>query len=105
MRLLGRRPEHVRQHDKSDRRGRARRGGAGIEIVAVNPSSGPGSIEGYFDEAFAVPGMIEEILKGEAAGAQAFIIACFDDTGLEAARCAVTAPSSASARPRFTWPR
>ena len=25
------------------------------EIVAVNPESGPASIEGYFDEAFAVP--------------------------------------------------
>jgi Asp/Glu/Hydantoin racemase len=28
---------------------------AGTEIVAVNPESGPASIEGYFDEAFAVP--------------------------------------------------
>ena len=66
--------------------------GVGTEIVAVNPSSGPVSIEGYFDEAFAVPGMIEEILTGEAAGAQAFVIACFDDTGLEAARCAASGP-------------
>ena len=66
--------------------------GAGTEIVAVNPSSGPVSIEGYFDEAFAVPGMIEEIVNGEAAGADAFVIACFDDTGLEAARCAANGP-------------
>jgi allantoin racemase len=65
---------------------------AGTQIVAVNPSSGPVSIEGYFDEAFAVPGMIEEIVKGEAEGAQAFVIACFDDTGLEAARCAANGP-------------
>jgi allantoin racemase len=28
---------------------------AGTEIVAVNPESGRASIEGYFDEAFAVP--------------------------------------------------
>jgi hypothetical protein len=28
---------------------------AGTEIVAVNPESGPAQIEGYFDEAFAVP--------------------------------------------------
>jgi allantoin racemase len=27
----------------------------GTEIVAVNPESRPASIEGYFDEAFAVP--------------------------------------------------
>jgi allantoin racemase len=62
------------------------------EIVAVNPSSGPASIEGYFDEAFAVPGMLEEVLKGERAGAKGFVIACFDDTGLEAARAAASAP-------------
>ena len=62
------------------------------EIVAVNPAHGPASIEGYFDEAFAVPGMLEEIVKGERAGAQAFVIACFDDTGLEAARCAASGP-------------
>jgi Asp/Glu/hydantoin racemase len=28
---------------------------AETETVAVNPESGPASIEGYFDEAFAVP--------------------------------------------------
>ena len=59
----------------------------GTIITAVNPLSGPASIEGYYDEAFSVPGMLEEIMKGEANGAQAHIIACFDDTGLEAARC------------------
>jgi allantoin racemase len=66
--------------------------GPGTEVVAVNPSSGPASIEGYFDEAFAVPGMLEEILKGEAAGMDAYVIACFDDTGLEAARCCAKGP-------------
>jgi allantoin racemase len=65
---------------------------AQTEITAVNPVSGPVSIEGYFDEAFAVPGMLEEILKGEKAGMDATIIACFDDTGLEAARCCATGP-------------
>ena len=65
---------------------------AGTEIVAVNPAHGPVSIEGYFDEAFAVPGMIEEMVKGERAGAEGFVVACFDDTGLEAARCAVSGP-------------
>ena len=39
-----------------------------------------------------MPGLIEEIVKGEASGAQGFIIACFDDSGLEAARCAVGGP-------------
>ena len=62
----------------------------GVEVTTVNPDYGPGSIEGYFDEAFSVPGLIEEISK--ARDADAFVIACFDDTGLEAARCATPAP-------------
>ena len=36
--------------------------------------------------------MLEEFARGEAGGAQAFVVACFDDTGLEAARCGVTGP-------------
>lgn len=64
----------------------------GTEIVAVNPESGPASIEGYYDEAFSVPGLLEEIAKGEAAGVAGHVIACFDDTGLEAARCLARAP-------------
>src|ERR1700727_1842113 len=63
---------------------------SGVEISAVNPDFGPASIEGYFDEVFAVPGLITEI--GKAAGADGFVIAGFDDTGLDAARCATTAP-------------
>jgi allantoin racemase len=62
----------------------------GAEIIAVNPEYGPPSIEGYYDEVFAVPGMIEEMRR--AAPFDACVIACFDDTGLDAARCAVEAP-------------
>jgi allantoin racemase len=65
---------------------------AGTEIIAVNPADGPVSIEGYYDEAFSVPGLLAEIAKGEAAGVSAHIIACFDDTGLEAARSLASAP-------------
>lgn len=65
---------------------------ADTQIIAVNPSDGPVSIEGYYDEAFSVPGMLAEIAKGEAQGVAAHVIACFDDTGLEAARCLATAP-------------
>ena len=62
----------------------------GVEVSAVNPEFGPASIEGYFDEAFSVPGLIEEIGRGS--DADAFVVACFDDTGLEAARCSTEAP-------------
>jgi allantoin racemase len=64
----------------------------GTEIIAVNPADGPVSIEGYYDEVFSVPGLLAEIAKGEASGVSAHIIACFDDTGLEAARSLASAP-------------
>jgi len=35
----------------------------GTEILAVNPSFGPASIEGFYDEAFAVPGLLDEIRR------------------------------------------
>jgi allantoin racemase len=62
----------------------------GTEIVAVQPEFGPASIEGYVDEAFSVPGLIEEIRKDPRS--DAYVIACFDDTGLDAARCVTEAP-------------
>src|SRR5438270_2010982 len=62
----------------------------GTEIIAVNPDFGPPSIEGYFDEVFSVPGLIAEMRKQS--NADAYIVACFDDTGLDAARCWATAP-------------
>lgn len=46
----------------------------------------PLSIEGFSDEALSVPSMLEQIREAEAAGAQATVIACFDDPGLDAAR-------------------
>ena len=65
---------------------------AGTKVDAVTSSMGPVSIEGYYDEAFAVPGLLMEIAKGERSGAQAAIIACFDDTGLDAARALANIP-------------
>jgi allantoin racemase len=65
---------------------------AGTEVLAVNPQMGPVSIEGFYDEAFALPGLLAEIAKGEAGGADAAVIACFDDTGLDAARALANMP-------------
>ncbi|WP_333203092.1 aspartate/glutamate racemase family protein [Microcoleus sp. S28C3] len=58
----------------------------GTEIVACNPVSGPTAIEGHYDEAMSVVGVLEEISKGEAAGIDGYVIACFGDPGLLAAR-------------------
>jgi allantoin racemase len=63
---------------------------AGTEIIAVTSAMGPASIEGFYDEAFAVPGLIQALQN--APDADAAIIACFDDTGLDAARSAARYP-------------
>ncbi len=60
------------------------------KIVATNPKSGPESIEGYYDEVFCIPGLIEEVYINKEA--DAYIIACFDDTGLEAVRTITNKP-------------
>jgi allantoin racemase len=58
----------------------------GTDIVAVSPGMGPASIESHYDEALSVPGLLEEVLKGEREGVDAYVIACFGDPGLYAAR-------------------
>ena len=64
----------------------------GTQVTAVNPGMGPASIEGFYDEALAVPGLLAEVAKGEARRVAGHVIACFDDTGLEAARTLARAP-------------
>ncbi len=58
----------------------------GTTIEAVNPSFGAPSIEGHFDDVWAAAGVAEQVHAGEAAGADAYVIACFGDPGLHAAR-------------------
>ncbi len=62
----------------------------GTDISAVTSSMGPASIEGFYDEAFAIPGLIQALLN--APDADAGVIACFDDTGLDAARSVAPFP-------------
>lgn len=66
--------------------------GRGTEIIAATSRMGPASIEGHYDGALALPGLLAEIRKAETAGAEAAVIACFDDTGLDAARSLVSFP-------------
>jgi allantoin racemase len=92
MRILVVNPNTTASMTEAIGRAARRAASAGTEIIAVNPADGPVSIEGYYDEALSVPGLLAEIAKGEAIDVSAHIIACFDDTGLEAARCASLAP-------------
>jgi allantoin racemase len=60
---------------------------SGTEILCVNPVQGPESIESYFDEYLALPGVLEEVARGDREeGIDAFVIACFGDPGLWGAR-------------------
>lgn len=59
---------------------------SGTEIIAVNPEMGPVSIEGFYDEALSVIGVLDEVRKGEVQGVDGYVIACFGDPGLYAAR-------------------
>ncbi|MEZ5667200.1 MAG: aspartate/glutamate racemase family protein [Alphaproteobacteria bacterium] len=64
----------------------------GTEIVCTNPEFGPESIESYYDEYMAAPGTIDEVLKGDRDGCDAFVIACYGDPGLQGAREATAKP-------------
>lgn len=59
---------------------------AGNQLLAVTNSAGPASIEGHYDEALSVPGLLQAIRDGERNGAEGHVIACFGDPGLLAAR-------------------
>jgi allantoin racemase len=63
----------------------------GTEIIAATSRMGPVSIEGHYDGALAIPGLLAE-LKDRAGTYDAAVIACFDDTGLEAARSFADVP-------------
>ncbi|MGC4961874.1 aspartate/glutamate racemase family protein [Gordonia sp. DT218] len=60
------------------------------EIIAVTSSMGPASIESHYDEALAVPGLLHAI--AEHPGHDGYLVACFGDPGLDAARELADAP-------------
>ncbi len=64
----------------------------GAAIDARTCAGAPPAIQGPADGAAAVPYMLAELLRAEAEGADAAIIACFDDTGLAEARARARIP-------------
>lgn len=71
----------------TDKIAEAARGVAGPEtsILAATNHAGPPSIQGAEDGAAAEPGLLA-LIGDRQADADAFVIACFDDTGLAQAR-------------------
>jgi allantoin racemase len=60
--------------------------GPGVTLDAVTSAMGPASIESHYDEALAVPGLLAAIAQGERDGVDGYVVACFGDPGLDAAR-------------------
>ncbi|MEO0757155.1 MAG: aspartate/glutamate racemase family protein [Cyanobacteria bacterium J06648_16] len=54
------------------------------KITTVQPRTGPESIESFYDEYLAIPGVLEQIILDDVS--DAFILACWGDPGIEAAR-------------------
>lgn len=64
----------------------------GTVVAGRQPSFGPASIEGHYDEAFGAAGVAEQMRLAQGEGFDAVVIACFGDPGLDAARELTTAP-------------
>jgi allantoin racemase len=65
---------------------------AHTELLAGHPSIGTPSVECHVEEAIGTLGVVEQVRAGETAGIDGYVIACFGDTGLEAAREIATGP-------------
>ena len=63
----------------------------GTTLTALTATYGAPSIEGYYDEVFAVPPMIE-MLTPMANQIDGVVVGCFDDTGVEALRSLLSVP-------------
>ncbi|WP_432420675.1 aspartate/glutamate racemase family protein, partial [Nocardia farcinica] len=63
-------------------------------VDAVTSAMGPASIESQYDEALSVPGLLDAIRRAEAEPepVAGYVIACFGDPGLDAARELANAP-------------
>ena len=59
-------------------------------IVATNSQQGPASIQGFLDVATCIPGLLAEVSCHQ--DVDAIVIACFDDTGVDAVRTLVSVP-------------
>ncbi len=62
------------------------------DIFGLTNTDGPAAIQGAADGEAALPGLMSLLPEARARGAEAIVIACFDDTGLTAARASAGCP-------------
>lgn len=65
---------------------------ADTEIDVIHLDSGPEAIEDAFDEAWATPGTLQQVLLAEEQGFAGAIVYCFADPALRAAKVGVCIP-------------
>ncbi|HMQ40518.1 MAG TPA: aspartate/glutamate racemase family protein [Paracoccus sp. (in: a-proteobacteria)] len=64
----------------------------GTVIHGATAAGAPASIEGHYDEAMSLPGLMAQIREAEAKGIDGIVVACFDDPGIAACRELATGP-------------
>jgi allantoin racemase len=55
-------------------------------VVGGTPAHGVSAVESNLDEVWGAVGVLEQVAEGERSGVDGYVIACFGDTGLAAAR-------------------
>ncbi|WP_111559039.1 aspartate/glutamate racemase family protein [Paracoccus sediminilitoris] len=66
--------------------------GPQVDVIGRTAHGAPASIEGHHDEVMAAPHLLREVAQAEAEGADAIVIACFDDPAIGACREIATGP-------------
>lgn len=64
----------------------------GTVIHGATGAGSPASIEGHYDEAMSLPGLLARVREAEANGIDGVVVACFDDPGIGACRELATGP-------------
>lgn len=70
----------------------ARAAAPGAEVIGVTCHRSPPAIQGPEDDAICQPFVLEEVAQATRDGADAIVIACFDDPALDQARASVSIP-------------
>lgn len=70
----------------------ARFAAPGTTVDARSPTHGTPSVESHVEEVIGAMGVIEQVVAGDREGVDGYVIACFGDTGLAAAREMTNAP-------------
>ncbi|MEV4603273.1 aspartate/glutamate racemase family protein [Amycolatopsis sp. NPDC049253] len=84
----------------------------GTKLVGGTPTEGVPSVESHVEEVWGAVGVLDQVRAGEKSGVDGYVVACFGDTGVAAARELARGPvvgmteaalfTAALVAPRFT---